>query len=385
MPAYPALPLQEVFIEESLRQPPGTSLDVFISYSRANSGFARKLNDALQMQGKRTWFDQENITAGTADFQQEIYQGIASSDTFLFILSPRSIVSPYCADEVEYAAKLNKRMVTLLYQPIDPAQLHPELAKVQWLDFNRQEGDFSANFADLLRILDMDSEHLHAHTRILLRSIEWDEKWRKESLLLRDDELVQAEQWLAQSVGKMPQATELQYSYITTGRKVEDANHQATQILREAAKQGEQAQQRLQEAEQSLQIATRKGRRRLLLGTAAGAIGLMMVSLSSLQVWRVQNQIEMAEIQLKVMSAQENFAEGEAFKALLTVLETRKMYHDRFEKNLQNPPAEKSNLQFAIMAALQQITSSILEENTLQGHRGIVWSISFRGYSLKNN
>jgi hypothetical protein len=212
--AYPPLPVQETFIDQSLRQPPGLSLDVFISYSRADSGFARQLNDALQIQGKRTWFDQESIAAGTANFQQEIYRGIESADVFLFILSPRSVSSPYCADEVEYAAGLNKRFVTLLHQPIDAADLHPELAKVQWLDFNRREGNFSANFAELLRILDTDTEHLHAHTRLLMRAIEWEEKGRKQSLLLRGDELEQAEQWLAQSVGKQPEPTELQQSYL---------------------------------------------------------------------------------------------------------------------------------------------------------------------------
>ncbi|MGD1907492.1 MAG: toll/interleukin-1 receptor domain-containing protein [Leptolyngbyaceae cyanobacterium] len=46
--AYGPLPLQTEFIAESQRQPPGISLDVFVSYSRADSDFARKLNDGLQ-------------------------------------------------------------------------------------------------------------------------------------------------------------------------------------------------------------------------------------------------------------------------------------------------------------------------------------------------
>jgi hypothetical protein len=107
--------LIEEFIAESLRQPPLESLDVFISYSRADSDLARKLNNELQLQGKTTWFDQESIASG-ADFAREIEQGIQSSDNFLFILSPQSVNSPYCAMEVEYAAKLNKRFVTLLHR-----------------------------------------------------------------------------------------------------------------------------------------------------------------------------------------------------------------------------------------------------------------------------
>lgn len=224
----PATALQEKFIAESQRQPPGIAVDVFVSYSRADSGFARQLNEALQMQGKNTWFDQESIASGT-DFQQEIYRGIETANHFLFILSPSSINSPYCADEVEYAAKLNKRFVTVLHRPVSPASLHPELAKVQWLDFNQHDGDFLTNFKNLLRILDTDANHLRAHTWLLVRAIEWDSKGRSDSLLLRGDDLEEAEQWLDTSPKKQPEPAELHYNYINKSREVEAANQRLVQ------------------------------------------------------------------------------------------------------------------------------------------------------------
>ncbi|MGB3202125.1 MAG: toll/interleukin-1 receptor domain-containing protein, partial [Nodosilinea sp.] len=201
---HPPTELHEQFIAESLRQPPNPALDVFISYSRVDSDFARRLNDALQTQGKRTWFDQESIATGT-DFQQEIYRGIESSDVFVFVLSPESINSPFCADEVEYAQGLNKRMVTVLHRPIDVADLHPVLAKLQWLDFREHDGDFQANFAGLLRTLDTDREHLETHTRLLVRSGEWDRRGRDESLLLRGQDLETAETWLTTNAAVEPQ------------------------------------------------------------------------------------------------------------------------------------------------------------------------------------
>jgi WD40 repeat protein len=351
VPAYPALPLQETLIAESLRHPPGVSMDVFISYSRSDSGFARRLNDALQIQGKRTWFDQESIAAGTADFQQEIHHGIEIADTFLFILSPRSVASPYCADEVEYAASLNKRFITLLHQPIDPATLHPELAKVQWLDFNRYEGDFSANFTDLLRILDTDAEHLQAHTRLLMRAIEWDDKGRKESLLLREEELTNAEQWLTQSAGKEPKPTELQQSYITNSRTVEDANQQASQILEAAAA---------------------KGKRLVTVGAIAGAIGLLVAGVAGWFALQAANQIKVAEIRLELADAREEVLSAQQLQSLLTTLEASKVLRTQFEKN----SPEWQNLQPLVMAALQQATNEIYEQNTLRGHQAGVLSIS---------
>jgi WD40 repeat protein len=212
---HPPTPLQKEFIAESLRQPPAESLDVFISYSRADSDLARKLNEELQLQGKTTWFDQESIASG-ADFALEIHQGIQVCDNFLFILSPRSIASPYCAAEVEYAASLNKRFVTVLHQPIDSAELHPELAKVQWIDFDRDDRDFNANFNQLVRTIDTDREHLRNHTKWSQRALEWEQKKKTKDLLLRGSELAIAEAWLkeTQSQKKQPAVTELQKAYI---------------------------------------------------------------------------------------------------------------------------------------------------------------------------
>ncbi len=217
-PNYSPIGLQQEFIAASERQPAGLCLDVFISYSRADADFARQLNDGLQRQGKRTWFDQESIASG-ADFQQEIYRGIEASDHFLFVLSPRSVNSPFCTDEVEYAAKLNKRFVTVRYQAVEGSDLHPELAKVQWVDFQANHADFAANFKELIRTLDADPDHLRFHTRLLMQAIAWDEKGRRESLLLRGDELTEAEQWLLRAAGKQPSPIELQGEYVAASRK----------------------------------------------------------------------------------------------------------------------------------------------------------------------
>jgi len=214
------LPLHEKFITESLSQPTDSSVEVFISYSRADSDFARKLNEALQIQGKTTWFDQESIASGT-DFQQEIYRGIETSDNFLFIISPKSVNSPYCADEVEYAQKLNKRVVTVLHREVAPNQLHPALAKVQWIDFNRYSRDFYANFSELVRTLDIDREYVRNHTKWSQRAIEWEKASESKDLLLRGSEFSVAENWLQETEQqkKQPAATPLQQQYISKSRE----------------------------------------------------------------------------------------------------------------------------------------------------------------------
>jgi len=223
-PRYPALPLHEEFLEKSAAQPPDLSLDVFLSYSRADGDFARKLNEALQIQGKTVWFDQESIASGT-DFQQEIYRGIEQCDNYIFVVSPDSMESDYCLDEVKFAANLNKRFVTLLHRPIAEDKMHPAFANIQWIDFKRHNGDFNANFSDLIRTLNLDRDHVKSHTKWLQRSLEWEEKEKPKDMLLRGNEFSIAKQWLeeAEAQGKKPPATELQREFITKSQDAIEA------------------------------------------------------------------------------------------------------------------------------------------------------------------
>ncbi|MFN6035994.1 MAG: TIR domain-containing protein, partial [Dolichospermum sp.] len=224
---YPPLPLQEEFITASLNQSEASSLEVFISYSRTDSDLARKINDALQELGKTTWFDQESIATGT-DFQQEINRGIARSDNFLFIISPKSVNSPYCAGEVEYAKNLGKRFITALHRPLsddDQQKLPAALANVQWLDFNQHGGEFSANFNELVRTLDTDRDHVRSHTKWSQRALEWDEKGKNTDLLLRGSEFAIAEEWLeiSEIEKKNPPITNLQKDFIIQSWQAIDA------------------------------------------------------------------------------------------------------------------------------------------------------------------
>lgn len=195
-----------------------TSLDVFISYSRTDSEFARLVNENLQLSGKTTWFDQESIASG-ADFQAEINKGIESSDNFLFIISPDSVNSVYCSEEVQYAKAHNKRFVTILCRPTNAAKIHPDLASVQWIDFTKK--DFLISFGELVRTLELDREHVKDHTKWAIRSTEWLQRNESKDLLLKGSEFILALNWLerADEDGKKPSPIPVQRQFIEASQK----------------------------------------------------------------------------------------------------------------------------------------------------------------------
>ena len=65
---------------------PEENMDVFISYSRRDSEMADQLYEALTAQGKRVWYDKENLTAG-GRFMDEIRKAIRTAKYFVPILT----------------------------------------------------------------------------------------------------------------------------------------------------------------------------------------------------------------------------------------------------------------------------------------------------------
>lgn len=72
--------------EETKFNKPEDNMDVFISYSRSDSEIAEKLYETLTAQGKRVWYDKNNLTDG-GNFMDEIRKAIRTAKYFVPILS----------------------------------------------------------------------------------------------------------------------------------------------------------------------------------------------------------------------------------------------------------------------------------------------------------
>lgn len=85
-------------------QPP-SKREIFISYSRKNKDFALKLVKALKDDGREVWIDLDAIPP-SAEWWEEIKQGIDEAHTFVPILTPELLSSPVCTFEMDYAIKI---------------------------------------------------------------------------------------------------------------------------------------------------------------------------------------------------------------------------------------------------------------------------------------
>src|SRR3954447_26294377 len=112
--------------------------EVFISYSRRDADFVRRLHDALAARDRSAWVDWSSIRP-TADWMREIKAAIEGAPAFLFVISPDSVKSEMCKEEIEHADTLNKRILPLVERDVD-AEAVPEAARRRnWVFFREED------------------------------------------------------------------------------------------------------------------------------------------------------------------------------------------------------------------------------------------------------
>ncbi len=190
---------------------------IFVSYSRKDVERVRRLHAALLTRQREIWIDWEGIPP-SADWMREIEAAIDSSEAFVFVLSPDSLQSQVCARELDHAVAQHKRLLPVVVRDIDSTAVPPALAKLNWV-YLRDVDSLDAGLELLVQAIDTDLDWVAAHTRLIVRSREWEARAFDASLLLRGADLTVAERWLALGPDKQPPPTAAQTRYIIESRR----------------------------------------------------------------------------------------------------------------------------------------------------------------------
>jgi formylglycine-generating enzyme required for sulfatase activity len=116
-------------------------MSTFISYSRADSGFAVRLAKDLKAAGYDIWLDQLDIPTGTR-WDDEVEIALESCSTFMIVLSPESLQSQNVKDETGYAIDSGKNILPV---KIKSGDIPFRLRRFQYVDFSNQ------SYADSLK------------------------------------------------------------------------------------------------------------------------------------------------------------------------------------------------------------------------------------------
>ncbi len=120
---------------------------IFISYSRVDEPFARKIARSLSDMGAQVWLDVEDIPAGMK-WSTAIQQGLNVCQIMLLIVSPESMASNNVEDEWQYFLDNKKPIIPILFRP---AEKHFQINRLQHVDFHN--GSYQTAFERLMREL----------------------------------------------------------------------------------------------------------------------------------------------------------------------------------------------------------------------------------------
>lgn len=184
--------------------------DVFISYSRRDAAFVKRLTDGLTAQGREAFIDVSGIRDGEV-FPAVLQAQIEAAPVFVFVISPDSARSEYCRRELDLAVAAGQRIVPVEHVPVASSALPEKLRERMWVPFGGDgEGDFERSLARLGEALDHDAALDRAHTYWLVKALDWSHAGEDHAFLLRGRELADAEAWLANAEGRDPGPTDVQ-------------------------------------------------------------------------------------------------------------------------------------------------------------------------------
>lgn len=109
---------------------------IFISYRKTDRFRVEQLGADLSEMGHEVWFDKE-LTGGH-EWWASILDNIRRCDLFVFALTQDALDSEACQQEYRYAASLHKRILPVKLAEVNTNLLPPELAKIQWVDYQRR-------------------------------------------------------------------------------------------------------------------------------------------------------------------------------------------------------------------------------------------------------
>ena len=148
----------------------------------------KTLQEALTEAKRDAWVDWQDIPP-TAEWLKEIDSAIDAAQAVVFIISPDSVASRICSREVTHAVEQNKRLIPIVCRDVNDKDVPEALARLNWI-FLREQDDFATALKSLIHAAWIPtSDWVRAHTRLLVRASEWDQKGRDDSFLLRGSDL----------------------------------------------------------------------------------------------------------------------------------------------------------------------------------------------------
>jgi hypothetical protein len=110
----------------------------FMSYSREDVSYQKRVIAELRQRGISVWVDTENLIPGSPAWEREIERAIRAAAGIIVLLSPDSNNSEWVRREISFAEQNNKRIFPVLIRGDEDDSIPLRLSSHQRVDRRRQ-------------------------------------------------------------------------------------------------------------------------------------------------------------------------------------------------------------------------------------------------------
>jgi hypothetical protein len=164
-----------------------------MSYSRKDYQFAVWLREVLLAEGNEVFRDLDDTIGGEV-WWERLKSLIVASDAVVCVLTPNFVASKVCADEINYAITLKRRIIPLILEPVNWDNLPEALRRLHALSFQSELSRID-QVRHLQAALFSDIDWIREHTRIGELAHHWHIEGRQTAHLLRGSALTKVESW----------------------------------------------------------------------------------------------------------------------------------------------------------------------------------------------
>jgi len=182
------------YISMSSQYSDNQQTQVFFDYSYQEADFVSQLTQTLMRKGIVVWtnksIDPKNVIPSEQDYLLEMLE---CADNLVYVLSPHTLESQYCEQQLAHALELNKRVIVLKRGNTD--SVPQSVQALPQIDF-RDEADYQNSVTQFVEALEKDAYYHEQHKRLLVKTLKWARLKHNRSLLLRGYNLEHFEAWL---------------------------------------------------------------------------------------------------------------------------------------------------------------------------------------------
>ncbi|WP_189787482.1 toll/interleukin-1 receptor domain-containing protein [Streptomyces capitiformicae] len=209
-----------------------TRTRVFVSYSRKDAEFLSWLAQGLRDRGllvdyDRSTEDPNSVTTGISAedaWWTRLEEMITAAEVIVFVVSPDSARSRVCDEEIAFAQGLGKRIIPVLWRPIDFDTAPPRLSTLNIkISFATPDSDrLTASLQELVTSIHTDVRWFRTAALLSAAARRWDASGRPADRLLRGVELREAEAWAARRPSSAPRHPDILLEFLAESRGAED-------------------------------------------------------------------------------------------------------------------------------------------------------------------